>query len=393
MSESKQNVPKLRFPGFTDPWEQRKLGELASEFKSGEFIRAEKIHKSGPYPVYGGNGLRGYTTRYNHDGLFVLIGRQGALCGNVNIADGKAYFTEHAVAVKGNSSNNTTFLYYLFDTLNLGKYSGQSAQPGLAVNNLVEVVAKVPNRLEQAEIACTLASLDDLITLHQRKLDHLKLQKHGLLQKMFPKDGSDRPEIRFPGFTDPWEQRKLGEMGKTFTGLSGKSKEDFGHGTAGYVTYMNVFSNPIADSDGIEKIEVDDRQSRVQYGDVFFTTSSETPKEVAMSSVWLANRENVYLNSFCFGWRPTVEVRSLYLAFMLRSSVVRKKLTFLAQGISRYNISKAKVMELTVPIPSLEEQAQIGSFFRDLDDLITLHQRKLDHLKLQKKALLQQMFI
>jgi len=145
------------------------LGDLASEFRSGEFISAAKVLDSGPYPVYGGNGLRGYTTAFNHEGLYVLIGRQGALCGNVNIADGKAYFTEHAVAVKANSLNDTTFLYYLFGTLNLGQYSGQSAQPGLAVSNLVEVEAKVPSRSEQVEIGHTFVALDNLITLHQRK--------------------------------------------------------------------------------------------------------------------------------------------------------------------------------------------------------------------------------
>ena len=200
------------------------------------------------------------------------------------------------------------------------------------------------------------------------------------------------PAIRFAGFTDPWEQRKLGEMGTTFSGLSGKAKEDFGHGAAEYITYVNVFSNPIANSDGIENIEVDDRQNKVRYGDVLFTTSSETPEEVAMSSVWLMNRENVYLNSFCFGWRPTVEVVPLYLAYMLRSPVVRKKLTLLAQGISRYNVSKIKVMELAASMPTLDEQALIGSFFRDLDDLITLHQRKYDQFVVLKKALLEKMF-
>ena len=200
------------------------------------------------------------------------------------------------------------------------------------------------------------------------------------------------PKLRFPGFTEAWEQRKLGEIGTTFAGLSGKTKEDFGHGDAWYITYMNVFSNPISAANGIENIEIDGRQNKVQYGDVLFTTSSETAEEVAMSSLWLSNRENVYLNSFCFGWRPALEVQPLYLAYMLRSFAMRKKLTLLAQGISRYNISKIKVMEIAVPLPRLDEQARIGSFFRDLDALITLHQRKLDHLKLQKRGLLQKMF-
>ena len=182
-------------------------------------------------------------------------------------------------------------------------------------------------------------------------------------------------------------------MGDTFTGLSGKTKEDFGHGDAKFVTYVNVFSNPISNPYGTENVEIDSKQKEVKYGDVFFTTSSETPEEVGMSSVWLENTENVYLNSFCFGYRPTVKFDPYYLAFMLRSPVVRQKFMFLAQGISRYNISKNKVMDMLVPIPTLEEQKKIGAFFKELNTLITLHQRKLEHLQEQKKSLLQQMFV
>ena len=158
-------------------WEQRKLGELCTEFKSGDFIRAEEIEFSGPYPVYGGNGLRGYTDRYNHDGEYALIGRQGALCGNMNFSFGKAYFTEHAVAVKADKFNDTRFLFYCFGNMNLGQYSGQSAQPGLAVGNLVELKTLVPSKPEQEKISATLTHLDALITLHQREYDNEKRAK------------------------------------------------------------------------------------------------------------------------------------------------------------------------------------------------------------------------
>ena len=200
------------------------------------------------------------------------------------------------------------------------------------------------------------------------------------------------PEIRFAGFTDAWEQRKLGEVGTTYTGLSGKTKEDFGHGNGQFVTYMNVFSNPVGLPDMTEAVELDDSQNKVLFGDVLFTTSSETPEEVGMSSVWLENAENTYLNSFCFGYRPTVEFSPYYLAYMLRSSSMRKKITFLAQGISRYNISKNKMMDIEIPIPNIEEQKQIGAYFHDLDHLITLHQRKLDKLVVLKQAMLEKMF-
>ena len=174
-----------------------------------------------------------------------------------------------------------------------------------------------------------------------------------------------------------WEQRKLGEVGKTFTGLSGKTKEDFGHGDAHFVTYMNVYSNPISDPNMVENVEIDTKQQEVKKGDVFFTTSSETPEEVGMSSVWLSDAPHIYLNSFCFGFRPTVNIfNPYYLAYLLRSNNIRNKMMILAQGISRYNISKNKVMKLDVTIPNIREQQKIGEFFKQLDTLITLHQRK-----------------
>ena len=161
--------PEIRFDGFTDDWEQRKLGDVAQEFKSGNSLKADEIDITGDYPVYGGNGLRGYTSTYNHDGEYALIGRQGALCGNMNYSAGKAYFTEHAVVVKADENNDTRFLYYMLDTMNLGQYSDQSAQPGLAVNKLVKLENSFPKKEEQQQIGAYFRSLDHLITLHQQK--------------------------------------------------------------------------------------------------------------------------------------------------------------------------------------------------------------------------------
>ena len=176
-----------------------------------------------------------------------------------------------------------------------------------------------------------------------------------------------------------WEQRKLGDAGTTYGGLSGKTKEDFGHGEAQFVPYTNVFDNPVTDTKRLESVEIDPSQNKVKYGDVFFTVSSETPDEVGMSSVWLSDQEDVYLNSFCFGYRQDSTFDPHYLAYMLRSSSVRSDLTLLAQGISRFNISKNKVMELSAPVPSAAEQKRIGQYFASLDNLITLHQREPPH--------------
>lgn len=176
--------PEMRYLEFSDDWEQRKLGDMCDEFQSGKSIKASEITDSGCYAVYGGNGFRGYTNTYNHDGDFALIGRQGALCGNMNFSSGKAYFTEHAVAVHGNDDNDTLFLYYLLDLMNLGQYSGQSAQPGLAVNKIIQLTTKAPNIAEQKQISSFFKSLDNLITLHQRKCDKYTSIKFGLISKL-----------------------------------------------------------------------------------------------------------------------------------------------------------------------------------------------------------------
>lgn len=254
----------------------------------------------------------------------------------------------------------------------------------------LEVLA--PEIQEQIKIGDFLCGIDTLITLHQRKYDKLIQFKAAMLKKMFPQNGANKPEIRFKGFTDAWEQRELGDMGRTYTGLSGKTKDDFGHGQARFVTYMNVFSNPICNYEMTEPIEIDSKQNEVEIGDVFFTTSSETPEEVGMSSVLLKKQGKTYLNSFCFGFRPSEKIDSYYLAYMLRSEAIRAKIILLAQGISRYNISKNKVMEIAVSLPSLDEQAQIGQYFTHLDRLITLHQRKCDKYKSIKSGLLKKLF-
>lgn len=139
---------------------------------------------------------------------------------------------------------------------------------------------------------------------------------------------------------------------------------------------MNVFSNPVANPNMVDNVEIDPKQREVEIGDVFFTTSSETPEEVGMSSVLKEKHGVTYLNSFCFGFRPTVKFNLDYLAFMFRSEFVRIQIIILAQGISRFNISKIKMMDIDIHVPSIDEQIAIGTYFIELDNLITLHQRK-----------------
>lgn len=249
-----------------------------------------------------------------------------------------------------------------------------------------------PNPSEQAAIGDYFRRVDALITEAEREVSRLEKMKQASLQKMFPRPGESVPEVRFADFTQQWKAKKLGELGSTYSGLSGKTREDFGHGNARFITYMNVFTNPIASSSMIEAVEQDQSQTPVKYGDILFTTSSETPDEVGMSSVWKYNIPDMYLNSFCFGYRLSQKVELDYIAYYLRSTVFRSNMKILAQGISRYNISKSQVMELPVQLPSLEEQAAIGEYFRNLDSLIDARRRRVAKLRDIKKACLDKMF-
>ncbi|WP_273494902.1 restriction endonuclease subunit S [Rikenella microfusus] len=168
-----------------EEWNEYKIGDLFSHFKSGKGIKVEEVSSKGIYPVFGGNGLRGYTTRNNFEGDCAIIGRQGAFCGNVRYFKGKAYMTEHAIIAVANENNNTRFLAYLLSLMNLGRFSGQSAQPGLSVTELAKQPIAVPPLPIQEKIASILSSLDDKIELNRRINDNLEQQAQALFDYYF----------------------------------------------------------------------------------------------------------------------------------------------------------------------------------------------------------------
>lgn len=388
--------PAIRFKGFTEDWEQRKVNEICS-ISTGKSNTQDKID-DGKYPFYVRSSIIERSNRYLYDEEAVLTVGDGVGTGKVfHYVNGKYDIHQRVYRLFDFSGDiDAKFFYHWFSEnfYNRVMYmTAKTSVDSVRLEMIADMEITAPSYDEQKKISSYLDNFDNLIALHQRKHDKLVNIKKSMLEKMFPREGKNVPDIRFSGFTEDWEQRKLGEVGTTYTGLSGKTKEDFGHGNGKFVTYMNVFSNTVGMPDMTETVEIDDSQNKVLFGDVLFTTSSETPEEVGLSSVWLGNAENTYLNSFCFGYRPTVEFNPYYLAYMLRSSSMRKKITFLAQGISRYNISKNKMMDIEMPIPNKEEQKQIGSYFRNLDHLITLHQRKLEKLKNIKKSCLEKMFI
>ncbi|WP_297966540.1 restriction endonuclease subunit S [uncultured Anaerovibrio sp.] len=380
------NTPNIRFKGFSDDWEQRKLGDCCREFKSGSFIPTSDIEESGEYPVFGGNGLRGYASEYNHDGEFALIGRQGALCGNMNYSEGKAYFTEHAVAVQANESANTKFMYYLLDKMNLGQYSGQSAQPGLAVGKLVKLEELFPSVDEQKNIGRHFTIIDILITLYQRKCDSLKQVKNYMLQKMFPKQGEKVPEIRFAGFTGDWEQRKLGDVVGVYDGT---------HQTPNYqnsgVMFVSVEDIQTLSSEKYISEEDYKRNYSVvpEQGDILMTRIGDIgtanivkkaePLAFYVSLALLKNRglnaEFLKANISAPEFQNELWLRTLHTAYPKK-------------------INKDEIGKCIISIaPCIDEQKQIGNFFEKIDNLIALHQRKSDSLKEIKKFMLQNMFL
>lgn len=403
--------PEIRFKGFTDDWEQRKLGEVAEKVYGGGTPKtSEEEFWGGNIPWFQSADLHEHEVQLaipkkaitalglQKSAAQLVPGNSIAIVTRVGV--GKLVFMPFSYATSQDFLSLSELnidgkfgCYAIYRLLQRERNLTQGTSiKGITKDEILQKKIVVPNKIEQKKIGDYFTGLDHLITLHQRKCDEVKTLKKYMLQKMFPQNGINVPEIRFSGFTDVWEQRKLGEMGSTFTGLSGKTKEDFGHGDAKFITYMNVFSNPIADLQMTETVEIDSKQNCVKAGDVFFTTSSETPEEVGMSCVMPENADNTYLNSFCFGYRPTEKFDLNYLAYVLRSESFRKEMTFLAQGISRYNISKNKVMEVEIPVPSLEEQSKVGRYFSNLDNLITLHQRKCNELRKMKKFMLQNMF-
>ena len=387
----KKKVPALRFRGFHDDWEQRKLSNVTEEFKSGTFIAADEIEENGEYPVYGGNGLRGYSDKYNHNGEFALIGRQGALCGNMNFSVGKAYFTEHAVAVKANGLSNTRFLYYLLDKMNLGQFSDHSAQPGLAVGKLIKLENMFPSKQEQDKIGGYFEILDNLITLHQRKYEKLQKLKKAMLEKMFPKPGCSVPEIRFQGFTDDWEQRKLGELASLIT----KGTTPLDKSNTGVVNFVKIES--IDESSGnitiTQKISLDEhngylRRSQLKENDILFSIAGTLGRVTSVNKSILPANTNQALAIIRLkdGYLDYVKT---YLKGKAVADFIKKNPTIGAQP----NLSLEQVANLEIAIPSVPEQIQIGAFFKHLDHLITLHQRKLEKLKNLKKACLEKMFV
>lgn len=409
--EKKAKVPKLRFPGFTGEWKARKLGTM-TEIGDIDHRMPSTVENGIPYLMTGDfcgiNELNFDNAKRISKDDYVLLSKKikpqkgdiifarYASVGAVRYIDfTKDFLISYSCAII--KSSNQIFSKYLYHFLTSPVAQKQikleintGSQANIGIDSMKNnIVVSMPLYNEQALIAHFLSNLDTLITLHQRKMIHLQTKKKSLLQKMFPKKGECFPELRFPGFTDAWEQRKLDLITDVRDGT---------HASPQYV----VDGHPFVTSKNV-------KEGYINYDDIQFISDLDFEE--------INKRSKVDINDILMGMIGTIgniaivrenpdfaiknvalikdtgDVFYRYLYYCLQSKKVVNQLSENLDGGTQKFIALNKVRNLNIPLPSKKEQHKIGNYFENLDNLITLHQRKLTHLKTQKKALLQQMFV
>lgn len=380
MKDNQAKYPQLRFKGFTDPWEQRKLSDAVDNIGTGKskYMLQEKSDLA-KYEVLGSTSVIGYDEDYDHEGDFILTARVGANAGNLYHHSGKVKITDNTVFIQG---ENLAFVYNLLTQFDLKKLSFGTGQPLVKASELKNLILYFPNNDEQAKIGSYFKQLDHHIALHQRKLAKLKELKQGYLQKMFPQNGSKFPQLRFAGFADAWEQRKLIEVADY---RNGKAHEKDISENGDYI----VVNSKFVSTNGAVKKFSDELIAPLKKGELAFVLS-DVPNGRAIARTFLIDEDNKYsLNQRIAGITPHSDTNSYFL-----HSLMNRHHYFLRfdDGAGQTNLSKKEVENWTELYPSIEEQDKIGSFFKQLDDTITLHQRKLEKLQELKKGYLQKMF-
>jgi len=294
-----------------------------------------------------------------------------------------------AALVLDKSGTDVRFVHYSLLNIKFGAFVSTTALPSLSRSVLMQIQLVLPPLPEQRAIAAVLSDVDDLITSLEKLIDKKRDLKQAAMQLLLT------GQTRLPGFTGGWEVKRLGEIGSTFGGLTGKTKSDFGEGSARYITFMNIMTNVVIDSDTFEQVKVSpaEAQNEVMQGDLFFNGSSETPEEVGMCAVLFDDVQNVFLNSFCFGFRfrEGAETDGLYLAYFFRSSEGRELLKSLAQGATRYNLSKTSLLKLKFQLPPLPEQIAIAAVLSDMDAELAALEQRLAKTRALKQGMMQEL--
>ena len=355
-------VPAIRFAGFTDPWEQRKLGEIVDVCSGRDYKHLSK----GPIPVYGTGGyMTSVSEGLSYEEDAIGIGRKGTIDHPYRL-NAPFWTVDTLFYSLPNQGIDLDFTLCVFLNVDWKSKDESTGLPSLSKQAINETKIWVPSGAEQRAIGAFFSRLDDLITLHQRKYDKLVILKKSMLEKMFPKDGESVPEIRFAGFTDPWEQRKLGEIVDVCSGRDYKhlSKGPIPvYGTGGYMTSVSEGLSYEEDAIGIGRKGTIDHPYRLNAP---FWTVDTLFYSLPNQGIDLDFTLCVFLN---VDWKSKDESTGLP------------------------SLSKQAINETKIWVPSGAEQRAIGAFFSRLDDLITLHQRKLELLQNIKKSLLDKMFV
>jgi len=394
MTKATQTIPKgykqTEIGVIPEDWDVKKLGEIAEIYQP-ETISQDKFSNEG-FLVYGANGIVGKYKKYNHEKWQTIITCRGSTCGTVNKTIEKCWITGNAMVMNVDSNKNIDklFFYYLLTKQDFRNCITGSGQPQIVRNPLFEFVVDVPSdKKEQTAIATALSDTDALIKKLEKLIVKKKAIKQGAMQQLLT------GKKRLPGFSGEWDKKPMQEIGKTYGGLSGKVKADFGNGNSSYIPFMNIMSNPIIDITYFDKVNIktNETQAKAQKNDLFFNGSSETPEEVGMCSVLLNEIPNLYLNSFCFGFRlnKDLETDGLWLSYFFRSSIGRELIYSLAQGATRYNLSKTNFLKLIIPYPEPEEQTAIATVLSDIDAEIEKLENKLNKYRQVKTGMMQQL--
>lgn len=408
-----KNIPELRFPEFKGEWKIKKFGELTERISNPVKVELDKMYQQIGIRSHGkGIFHKEFVNGETLGNKRVFWVKEDVLIVNIVFAweQAVAKTTKNEIGMIAShrfpmylpikTQSDLNYLLYFFLTRR-GKSLLELASPGGAGRNKTlgqkefeNLKILIPEVAEQNKISLYLRAIEGKLNALKKKKNLLEQYKKGLMRKFFTQ------ELRFKdvnGKAFPkWQKKKLGEIGETYSGLSGKSKEDFGEGKP-YIQYKQIFDDSRIDVSRFElvKIAPNENQNKVQFGDVFFTVSSETPKEIGTASVLLDKIEELYLNSFCFGYRAnSLQILSPYFSrYLFRSELFRNEIVKLAQGSTRYNMSKVQLMKLEIQLPEINEQNKIANFLSKIDEKINVVYMQIEKTEAYRIGLVQKLFI
>ena len=379
----KGNVPNLRFPEFQGEWDKCKFRDVCS-ISTGNKNTQDKID-DGIYPFYVRSQTVERINSWTFDGEAILTAGDGVGVGKVFHHTYGKIGVHQRVYILSDFKCDANYLFHFFSSKfynRVKRMSAKNSVDSVRKEMITDMPLSLPSHQEQVKIGYLLSLLDERIATQNKIIDKLQSLIKGLNDSLYAQYG-DKVLTSFA------------ELGTSYSGLSGKSAQDFGSGKP-FITYLNVYSNNVINENDFQYVAIKngEKQNIVEYGDVLFTLSSETPEEVGIGSVYLG-KEKVYLNSFCFGIHITnMEVAfPPYLSYYVSSTAFRKFIYPYAQGSTRFNLCKADFEKASIKLPTLENQKRIYSILSHIDSKIETEIQMLNLYNSQKQYLLRQMFI